>query len=240
MLRAVTLDYWDTLYTGASLPERVTRRQEALQHLLEQLGVAVSPADFQTLYHESALEAARWWREDARGYTATDRIHWILARLEVEPPEDGAHVARMVARVDESLIEYPPPLLPGAREALEALGERFALAVVSDTGFASGRAQDVLMERDDVRRHFRATIYSMDVGHAKPRPEIFQAALDALGIAPDEVLHVGDNERTDVAGALAMGMRAVRLDAVRDSGPSRAEHVARSLADLVKYLLTQR
>jgi FMN phosphatase YigB (HAD superfamily) len=50
------------------------------------------------------------------------------------------------------------------------------------------------------------------------------------------VLHVGDNERTDVGGALAMGMRAVRLDALRDSGETRSERVAKSLDDLVAYL----
>jgi FMN phosphatase YigB (HAD superfamily) len=40
----------------------------------------------------------------------------------------------------------------------------------------------------------------MDVGHAKPRAEIFQAAVDELGMPPHEILHIGDNERTDVAG----------------------------------------
>lgn len=238
MLRAVTLDYWDTIYEGASPPGRVSRRQEALLHMLEQLGASLPAAEFAALYHESAVEAARWWREEHRGYTATDRIRWMLRRLEIERPEDCAHVARAVTRVDETLLEYPPPLLPGAREALEALSERYALAIISDTGFASGRAQDLVLQRDAVRRHFRATIYSVDVGHAKPRPEIFHAALTALGVAPGEVLHVGDNERTDVGGALAMGMRAVRMDAVRDSGASRAEHVSRSLEDLAAYLLT--
>lgn len=138
--------------------------------------------------------------------------------------------------VDASLLDTPPALLPGAREALEWLSGRFALAVVSDTGFASGRAQDRLLERDGLRDLFTATVYSMDVGHAKPRPEPFRAALEALGVAPGEAVHVGDIERTDVAGALAVGMRAIRLDALRDSGPSQAEYVATSLADLVRYL----
>ena len=57
---------------------------------------------------------------------------------------------------------------------------------------------------------------------------------------PDEILHIGDNERTDVRGALAAGFRAIRLDVVRDNGPSEAEFVARSFEELSQYLLALR
>jgi FMN phosphatase YigB (HAD superfamily) len=76
----------------------------------------------------------------------------------------------------------------------------------------------------------------MDVGHAKPRREPFDAALRALGVAAGEAVHVGDDERTDVRGALGAGMRAIRLDLVKQRGPSQAEFVARSYAELVDYL----
>jgi len=122
---------------------------------------------------------------------------------------------------------------------LRTLSRRLTLAVISDTGFASGRAQDRLLEKDAARGFFGATIYSMDVGHAKPRPEIFAAALATLGLPAAEILHVGDNERTDVRGALAAGFRAVRLDVVRASGPSEAEFVARSFDELTDYVQRQ-
>jgi len=237
MLRAVTLDYWDTIYHGASVPARIERRQEALSHMLRRLGHPLPPDEFAALYRASAMEADRWWRVEHRGYTTADRIRWLLAQLGIERPDSCEYVAAASAAVDATLADYPPPLLPGARDAIERLSQRYALAIVSDTGFASGHAQDRLLEQDGVRRHFAATIYSMDVGHAKPRPEMFRAALDALGAAPHEALHVGDIERTDVAGALAVGMRAVRIDAVRSSGPSAAEHVATSLTELADYLI---
>lgn len=238
MLRAITLDYWDTLVAGAAMPERAARRQEALLRMLETLGRPVAPDVLERLYRESAAEAYRWWRDEHRGYTTADRIRWLLERLEIERPADCEHIAAAIVEVDRALLDYPPPLLPGAAEALRVLGQRYRLAIISDTGFASGRAQDAVLEGYGVRGHFTATIYSMDVGHSKPRPEIFRAALDALGAEPDEVLHVGDNERTDVGGALAMGMRAVRLDALRDSGATSGEHVAKSLEELAAYLLT--
>jgi FMN phosphatase YigB (HAD superfamily) len=78
----------------------------------------------------------------------------------------------------------------------------------------------------------------MDIGHAKPRREPFEACVQALGQDPGTIIHIGDNERTDVRGALDAGFRAIRVDFVRDSGPSAAELVARSFEELTDYLLS--
>jgi putative hydrolase of the HAD superfamily len=236
MLRALTFDYWDTLYEGGALPERVALRRTAVGALLGAYGRALPDEQLRLLYEESGREAERWWSEEHRGYHTHDRLRWILERASIVPREGCEHVAAAADAVDNALLMLPPAMLAGAWRMLRILRRRHALAVISDTGFASGRAQDRLLEKDGARGFFDATIYSMDVGHAKPRPEIFDAAASALGIAPHEILHVGDNERTDVRGALQAGFRAVRLDVVRTGGPSEAEYVARSYEELVSYL----
>jgi HAD superfamily hydrolase (TIGR01509 family) len=237
VLRALTFDYWDTLYEGGALPERVAMRRTAVGALLGAYGRALPEEQLRALYEESGREAERWWSEEHRGYTTNDRLHWILERAAVKPREPCEHVAAAADAVDNALLMLPPAMLAGAWQMLRTLRRHFALAVVSDTGFASGRAQDRLLEKDAARAFFSATIYSMDVGHAKPRPEIFAAAVETLGVAPHEIVHVGDNERTDIRGALAAGFRAVRLDVVKSDGPSEAEFVARSFEELTAYLL---
>jgi HAD superfamily hydrolase (TIGR01549 family) len=201
------------------------------------------------LYAESAREADRWWREEHRGYTTAERLNWLLERAGSRPRPDCEHVAAACDAVDEALLRYPPPLLPGAAEAVRSLAARCPLAIVSDTGFASGRAQNALLEQDGLLDLFTTTVYSMDVGHAKPRPEPFRAAVASLGAdSPEQVIHVGDNERTDVGGALASGLRAIRLDVITPRGwaavddatqrasGSAAEFVATSFDDLVRYI----
>lgn len=239
MSTAISLDYWDTLFDGGNLPERLERRQAALRRMLRNLECDLPDEEFVTLYRAAGAEADRWWREEHRGYTADDRIRWMLARLDVTRPADCEHVAAAVRAVDETLLEFPPPLLTGARETVERLAARFPLAILSDTGFASSAAQDALLSREGMDDHFAARIYSMDIGHAKPRPEMFEACAAALGRAPETIIHIGDNERTDVRGALDAGFRAIRLDIVRDSGPSAAELVARSFGELREYLLDE-
>jgi putative hydrolase of the HAD superfamily len=62
-------------------------------------------------------------------------------------------------------------------------------------------AQLGIAERVDV------ALFSSEVGRRKPDPEIFQRALDALGVAPAEALFVGDTIASDIAGAAALGLR---------------------------------
>jgi HAD superfamily hydrolase (TIGR01549 family) len=183
-------------------------------------------------------EAARWWREEHRGFSPADILWLMLRRLGVERPTDCEHVARAIARGEEALDRYPPALLPGAADLVRSLaGAGVRLAIISDTGFTTGVAQNRVLARDGLLDHFDATIYSDEVGHSKPRPEMFHGALDALGVPPAAALHVGDLEETDVKGALAVGMRAVRLDVVERRGPSAAELVADDLTALRAYLL---
>jgi putative hydrolase of the HAD superfamily len=55
-------------------------------------------------------------------------------------------------------------------------------------------------------------VASAAVGWAKPDARIFRAALERARCAPAEALHVGDSPEKDVAGAEAVGIRAVLLD----------------------------
>lgn len=236
MIRAITFDYWDTLYEGGALPERVALRRTAVGALLGAYGRALPEEQLRALYEASGREAERWWSEEHRGYTTQERLRWILERAAVQPRENCRHVDAAVDAVDNALLMLPPAMLPGAWQMLRTLSRKFTLAVISDTGFASGRAQDRLLEKDGARKFFAATIYSMDIGHAKPRPEIFAAAVATLGAAPHEIIHIGDNERTDVRGALAAGFRAIRLDVVRQGGPSEGEFVARGFEELTRYV----
>jgi HAD superfamily hydrolase (TIGR01549 family) len=205
--------------------------------MLQRLGAEVPADEFVRLYKASAVEADRWWRDEHRGYITADRIRWLLGQLAIERPEHCEHIARAVEEIDDTLTAVPPGLLAGAADGIRTLAARYKLGIISDTGFASGRAQDKLLAQDGLLEFFSATVYSVDVGHAKPRAEPFRRALELLDVSAGDAVHVGDIERTDIAGALAVGMRAVRLDQVRQGGSSDAEYVATSYEDLVRYLI---
>lgn len=60
-------------------------------------------------------------------------------------------------------------------------------------------------------RLFERRVISSEVGFRKPAVEFYSAVLDATGARPDELLVVGDDERNDVLGARAAGLRAIHL-----------------------------
>ena len=59
-----------------------------------------------------------------------------------------------------------------------------------------------------------AVVLSCEVGAVKPGPRIFEVALDALGMPPEEVLMVGDSWMDDAAAA-ALGIRTLILPRTR-------------------------
>jgi HAD superfamily hydrolase (TIGR01509 family) len=78
-----------------------------------------------------------------------------------------------------------------------------------------------------------AVFYSCDLGFAKPDPCAFREVARRLTAEPSEILHIGDAEDTDVAGARAAGWRALLLARSADGdGPGWI----RSLASLPECL----
>jgi putative hydrolase of the HAD superfamily len=57
-----------------------------------------------------------------------------------------------------------------------------------------------------------AIVDSRSHGRVKPHPTIFQAALAALAVAPEDAVMVGDSLEEDIEGARALGMRAILID----------------------------
>jgi putative hydrolase of the HAD superfamily len=69
-----------------------------------------------------------------------------------------------------------------------------------------------LMVDLEIRHHVDVAIVSGLAGYEKPDAEIFQQALAAAGVAPEEAVHVGDSIRDDVEGAEAVGIRGILVD----------------------------
>lgn len=67
-------------------------------------------------------------------------------------------------------------------------------------------------------------VFSSEVGKRKPHPAIFERALEALGVAPEEALFVGDRLYEDVRGAAELGMSTIQAVWFRaDEHPEGAE-----------------
>jgi putative hydrolase of the HAD superfamily len=77
-----------------------------------------------------------------------------------------------------------------------------------------------------------AVVFSSGFGRRKPAPEIYRAALHALGVSPEKALFVGDRVREDYDGPRAVGIRAVICTAHAAEPPPEGIPTIASLSDL--------
>ncbi len=97
-------------------------------------------------------------------------------------------------------------LFPDVEDALRQLQSRYRIGIV--TNGAAGTQQEKIAVTG-LDRYADVVKVSGELGYGKPDPRIFLDALAALGIRPEQAVHVGDSLRSDVAGAKAAGIMAV-------------------------------
>lgn len=99
-------------------------------------------------------------------------------------------------------------ILPGTREALLRIKGQYPIAVISN----SDGHIDAVLDRCGIRDCFASVTDSGNVGHEKPHPAVFEAALKQMKADPAESLYVGDLYSVDYVGARNVGMDAVLFD----------------------------
>ena len=240
MIRAITLDLWDTVIhddtdepkrAAAGLPPKPEARRALMRDALAaHCGVPAEIAD--TAYDVTDAAFARVWHEQHVTWTVEERLSVLLGGLGRELPE--AVLADVIARIERMELDFMPDPVPGIGDALETLAARYPLAVVSDAIHAPGRCLREWLQRHRLLHHFRVFAFSDEVGRAKPHPDIFHHAAAGLGVVADEMLHVGDREHNDVRGPHALGMKAILFTATRDldRAGSTADAVCERAADL--------
>jgi FMN phosphatase YigB (HAD superfamily) len=182
----------------------------ALAAVLDRLEVVYDRSRFGVGHYEAmaAMDRATSDPEDF-----TDYLWGFLTAVEVpDADRDRAHDA--LVDVLRTPVWCQP--VPGSREAVRALaaaGVRLAVTSNSD-----GTVEDHLARHEWVQVgpgpgvSVEVVTDSGIVGVGKPDARVFQATIDALGLPPDRILHVGDSAFYDVAGAAAVGMQAVHMD----------------------------
>ncbi|MEW9551585.1 HAD family hydrolase [Nonomuraea sp. NPDC050783] len=151
------------------------------------------------------------------------RLRALCRELAVAEPADlDAAYADFAAHYRRGWVAYPDAA--GAVSALSAPGAATGAASGAAAGMTPGPALGVLtngaqaMQEAKVRAIGLAgplrTVLTGEVldGHFKPAPGAYTGAAAALGLAPEEVLLVGDDIARDVTGPAAAGMRSVWLD----------------------------
>ncbi len=195
-IRAITFDFWRTLFYAQRGSE--DRRAARVRVIAEGTGLpveTVTPA-FKVVSHEFL----RVHIAEQRTLAPIEAIPMLERELSTRiPDETGGALAEDLA---DAFLAHPPVMIEDALAAVEGGAGFGPVGLISDTGLTPGSRIRSLLEEKGFGTHISAYSFSDEVGVAKPQSGIFHHAADQLGVAPEEILHVGDLEPTDVAGAI--------------------------------------
>ncbi|HET8568437.1 MAG TPA: HAD-IA family hydrolase [Candidatus Limnocylindria bacterium] len=178
--------------------------------------------------HGEELPLDKWFDYLGREGGWFDALAYLRERVAGDHDWEAIR-ARRNARRTEMILRLD--LMPGVRELVDAArgrGLRLGVASSSSDAWVCGH-----LDRFGFREHWDAIVCREEGMRAKPAPDLYLAALAALGVAAHEAVALEDS-RNGVLAAKAAGMRVVAvpnaLTARLDLSP--ADLRVSSLADL--------
>jgi FMN phosphatase YigB (HAD superfamily) len=204
MIKAVFFDFFNTLAYFDPL------REDTYADIAVKLGVKVTPA----MIAGALVEADAYWRAEnfkqpVRQREQDDKVAIyrdyglrILSGTGATPDQALQMLATAFGRgwVFKSFADSVP-----------------ALRLVKERKLVTGLISNVGLEIDSYCRELGFEpfldykVTSFEVGYDKPRPEIFQLALDKAGVKANESVFIGDVYEQDIVGARGVGMKPILI-----------------------------
>ena len=210
-IRALIFDAGDILYFR---PERGAK----FAAFLKELGMEIKPNHTQ---EKKPIEYKAY-----RGEISHDEYREAIVNMY------GITQPEQVARGKQALIDDDNNVafFEGVPETLCALEEKgYLLAIVTDTA-NSISAKLSWFERGGFGHVWDSIVSSLELGTRKPDPKIYRAALQQLGLTPDQAAFVG-HKASELAGAHEVGMLTIAFNYDKDAN---ADFYIESFADLLK------
>lgn len=221
---AICFDLDDTLWPITPVIERAENRLYAwLAENYPRITAAYSRDEMRSLRTRVADEYP------AQSHDVTFLRKTALARH----AEEAGYSAQMVEDAFEIFLRarHEVTLFDDVLPALERLQVSYRLIAITN-----GNADLRIIGLDHFIGH---TITARDVGAGKPDRAIFAAAITRTGVAPERMVHVGDDPHYDIKGAKDAGLGTIWVNRTEKPWPSAEtppDAEIRNLGELVALL----
>ena len=209
-IRALIFDVNGTLI-DIETDEGLEEIYRTIGHFLTYQGIFLHRGEVRDLYFQimqqqrakSTETFAEWdavevWREFLHN-KASDYTRSL-------PPEKREQLPLFLAELHRGIARKRLRLYPQVQETLDQLRSHYSLAVVSDAQSAYAVPE---LSAVGLLKYFDPIIVSGDYGYRKPDARLFQKALDALQVRPEQALFLGNDLYHDIFGAQQVGMKAI-------------------------------
>ena len=217
--RAILLDFYGTVVQEDDVP---------VLRICEEIALAAGNAAPQQV-------ASYWSRRFAElchdSHGARFRLQKELELRSLQDTLGRFQAALNAQELSQRLYDYwrRPAVLPDVRAVLGRCP--VPICLVSNIDNAELRAA-----LGHCRLSFTWVVTSEDCRAYKPHPAPFRRALELLGVAPQDVLHVGDSLGSDVQGAKALGIPVLwinRKGRVPSAEEEQPDYIAADLTGIL-------
>ena len=210
--KAIFIDIDDTLLDY--IPCCREAFDAAIESLSGEAGLSVKRSDSDNGLSGEAGLFQLFFEISGRLFSEAKRgLHTVAEVMELYPAEFCARAGYPPQAVDPFKHAFREAwgkthvLVPGAAETLQALKNKGYRLFAASNSF--GHLQRSRLDYAGILPYFEDTYISMDIGYDKPDVRFYEEALRRCGLAPEEVLMVGDSMTTDILGAINAGLDAV-------------------------------
>ncbi len=203
MIKAVSFDFWGTLFRDAFSKERQEYRAKAIVNTLKK---RISMEEALETMSVVIKEFARCHIEEQRTLTPEDAVEMLSFLLNVELNENEYQF--LANEFATAILVFQPEPIENALEAVKFTSQFLPVGLISDTGISPGRSLLELLEIHGFTKYISSYRFSDIEGVSKPQPIMFEKTAFELGVKPEELLHLGDLEPTDIVGIKNVGGKA--------------------------------
>jgi FMN phosphatase YigB (HAD superfamily) len=243
--KAVIFDLFDTLvdFDRTQIPTVTIDGREIRSTAGETYKVLVQHAPqttFETYYQAlSAVtkELLAIRERDHLEIPARRRYEMLCDRLGMPPDAAAEHCIDGMLATHHRYMHDCTVCPPERTQVLEALKARYALGLLSN--FDSAETGLKILATHGLWSYFSPIHISEAIGYRKPRREAFLHTAEAMSVAPQEVLFIGDTFALDIVGAKSVGMDAAWFDRQKtppDLDQAQPDYTITRLIDLLEIL----
>jgi putative hydrolase of the HAD superfamily len=183
----------------------------AIAHFLTYQGISLHRWEVRDLYFEMMQQQRKTSHEAYPEWDAVELWREIIRRTATDytrslPAEKLAQLPLFLAELHRGIARKRLRLFPAVKEALDLLRPHYQFAAVSNaqSAYATPELQAV-----GLLDYFQSVIISGDYGYCKPDIRLFQHALAALQVQPEQALFIGNDLYSDVFGPQQLGIKTI-------------------------------
>lgn len=241
-IKAVVFDIYGTLFSSGvgdiSLATE-QNRDAALKTVLSDNGIHLSDTGEQTRIDEQLHEVIHSHQDKRREQGIeypeveirdvwVDFIQQLLAAGHIKPDFE-ADIETLI--IDYESLVNPTQAMPGLASTLETLRQQgYVLSIISNAQFCTPLLFETYLKQDLAQLDFclDCAVWSYAQLEGKPSKRLYELSAELLqkhhGIAPSEVLYVGNDMRNDIWPAQVIGFKTALFAGDRLSIRRREDH----------------